>query len=470
MDVDRAERHLLHEVQVHHHHAGDPEEDDVEGRDQHIGRIVALKLWCLVGPAQRRERPQRRGEPGVEHRLLANKERRAAGWIERHVVTLHRRDGLGLRIIGERARHRLFLGLGDERLAVRPVPGGNLVAPEQRARNAPGLDVFEPVEIGLFPILRHERGAAVFDCRHRLDSQRLGVDKPLIGEERLDHRSGAVAVRHHVGVGLDLGEQPCRLQPIHDLFARGETIDAVQLERFVEFRGRRHALQERDVAVEVELSLHVEHVDHRQVMPLADFEVVEVVGGRDLHRPAAFLGVGVVVADDRNAPADQRQNRGLADQVLEARVFRMDRDRGVAQHGLRPRRRYRDEFLRSLDRIADVPEMALGLDLFDFEVGNRRLKFRVPVDEAFVLVDQPVIVEVDKHLEHRARHSFVQGEALTGPVAGGAEPSELIDDGAAGLRLPLPNTLDESLAAERALAGLLALHELALDHHFARCC
>src|SRR5882672_5014518 len=144
----------------------------------------------------------------------------------------------------------------------------------------------------------------------------------------------------------------------------------------------------------------------------------------------------------------------------------MYRDRGVAQHGLRPRRGYRDEFLRSLNRIADVPEMALGLDLFDFEVGNRRLKFRVPIDEALVLVDQPVIVEVDEHLEHRARHSFVQGEALTGPVAGGAEPSQLIDDGAAGLRLPLPHTLDEGLAPERALAGLLALHELALDHHF----
>ena len=30
VDVDVAERHLLHEVQPHHHHAGDPEEDDVE--------------------------------------------------------------------------------------------------------------------------------------------------------------------------------------------------------------------------------------------------------------------------------------------------------------------------------------------------------------------------------------------------------------------------------------------------------
>ena len=34
VDVDVVERHLLHEVQAHHHHAGDPEEDDVEAGDQ----------------------------------------------------------------------------------------------------------------------------------------------------------------------------------------------------------------------------------------------------------------------------------------------------------------------------------------------------------------------------------------------------------------------------------------------------
>ena len=34
VDVDVAERHLLHEVQAHHHHARHPEEDDVEAGDE----------------------------------------------------------------------------------------------------------------------------------------------------------------------------------------------------------------------------------------------------------------------------------------------------------------------------------------------------------------------------------------------------------------------------------------------------
>ena len=71
VDVDVPERHLVHEVEAHHHHPGDPEEDDVEGGDQRRRRVVALQLGGLLRPAQRRERPERRGEPGVEHVLVA---------------------------------------------------------------------------------------------------------------------------------------------------------------------------------------------------------------------------------------------------------------------------------------------------------------------------------------------------------------------------------------------------------------
>ena len=191
------------------------------------------------------------------------------------------------------------------------------------------------------------------------------------------------------------------------------------------------------------LSFDIEHVDHRQMMAPADLEVVEVVGRGDLHRAGALLGIGVIVADDLDAPADQRQHRGLADQVLEALVFGMHRDRGVAEHGFRPRGRDHDEFIRSLDRIFDVPEMAPGLDLLHFEIGNGGQQLRVPIDQALVLVDQPGVVELDEHLEHGLGEAFIHGEALARPVAGGAEPLELVDDDVAGFGLPLPHPLDE---------------------------
>ena len=39
--VDLAEGHLLHHVEAHENHAGDPEEDDVEAGNQHAGGVIA---------------------------------------------------------------------------------------------------------------------------------------------------------------------------------------------------------------------------------------------------------------------------------------------------------------------------------------------------------------------------------------------------------------------------------------------
>ena len=47
-----------------------PEEDDVEARNQHVGWVEALQRRILPGPAERGERPQRGGEPGVQHVLV----------------------------------------------------------------------------------------------------------------------------------------------------------------------------------------------------------------------------------------------------------------------------------------------------------------------------------------------------------------------------------------------------------------
>src|SRR5580698_4280886 len=71
MDVDVAERNLTGELDTEHHHAGDPEEDDVAARDHRVGRVEGLELRGLVRPAEGRERPQPAGEPGVEHVRVA---------------------------------------------------------------------------------------------------------------------------------------------------------------------------------------------------------------------------------------------------------------------------------------------------------------------------------------------------------------------------------------------------------------
>ena len=125
-----------------------------------VGRVVALHLRRLVGPAERRERPQRRGEPGVEHVLVALEEARAAVRAFGDLVGLFLGQHVVDDVVGERLGQRLVLALGDEHLVVRPVPGRDLVSPPDLARDAPRLDVLHPVEIRLLPVLRHEAGAA----------------------------------------------------------------------------------------------------------------------------------------------------------------------------------------------------------------------------------------------------------------------------------------------------------------------
>ncbi len=79
-----------------------------------------------------------------------------------------------------------------------PYHAGNLMAPPKLARDTPGLNVFEPIEIGFFPILRNEARLARADSRERWLRQGLRVNIPLFGEPRLDDRARTVAMRHHV--------------------------------------------------------------------------------------------------------------------------------------------------------------------------------------------------------------------------------------------------------------------------------
>ena len=90
----------------------------------------------------------------------------------------------------------------------------------------------------------------------------------------------------------------------------------MQRQRLVERSRHRYAIKKCGVVREIELPFDVEHVDERQIVTAPDLEIVEIVRRRDLHRAGALLRIGILVGDDRNAAADERQDRVLADQML----------------------------------------------------------------------------------------------------------------------------------------------------------
>ena len=214
----------------------------------------------------------------------------------------------------------------------------------------------------------------------------------------------------------------------------------------------------------------VEDVDQRQVVALADFIVVEVVGRGDLHAAGAELAVDVVVGDDRDAPAHQRQVDEGADQGGVTLVFRVHGDRAVTQHGFRTGGGD-DQVVLAVgglvavgQRVAQVPEVALLVVVLHFQVGNGGVELGVPVDQALAAVDQAVLVQAHEGFLDRFGEAVVHGEALARPVHGGAQAADLAGDGAAGLVLPLPDLLEELLAAQ-VMTGDALRGQLALHHH-----
>jgi hypothetical protein len=376
-------------------------------------------------------RPQRRREPGFEHVVVATQ-----------FAAITR--GFGLRLRGR------FVAR-DEDFAAGAVPGRDAVAPPELARDAPVLDVAEPVAVGVDPVLGHELDAAVLHQFEATRRESVHLHEPLVGEIGLDHLAGAVAARHLQLVRLFLDQQFERGQVGQHLLARDVAIQpAILLGRDV-VDGRRGR----------------EDVDHRQVVAPADFVVVEVVRRGDLDAAGAEVLVDIGVGDDRNLALGQRQLQPLADQRGVTLVFRMHGHGDVAEHGFRTRRRDHQLARTISQRIRDRPQLAVFFLADDFQIGNRGQQHRIPVHEPLAAIDQALRMQLHEGFDDRFRQAFVHREAFARPVAGHAHAPHLATDRAAGFFLPLPHAFDELFAAER-VAGLALAFEQTRHHHLGR--
>ena len=425
VDEDGAEGRLAGVLDAGEYHPRDPEEDDVVSRDERGRRVEIIEVGGLLRPAERRERPERRGEPCIEDVFVLAHILRAA----------------------LRADADVFLG-NDHLAAVGAVIRGYAVSPPELAGDAPVVDVVHPVDVYLREALGHELNLAAFD---RFDGglcERSHLHEPLAGGDGLDRRLAAVAFADVVDVVLDLDEAALLLKVRDDLLAGGVSVES-----------------EVAAAVLVDAGVLVHYEDLFKPVALADLEVVRVVAGRDLHAAGAELHIDVFVRDDRDLPADERKHGGLADDILIAFVRGVDGNRGIAEHRLRTRRCDDERLRRALDGVSDVPEVAGLLLILDLRVGKRGRAARAPVDYAVASVDEPLVVEVDEDLLDRLGTALVHREALPAPVAGRAELAELLEDAAAVKLLPVPDAADEALSAEVVARFALVVAQVGFDDY-----
>jgi hypothetical protein len=424
VDVDVAEGHVAGELDPGHDHARDPEEEDLPRGRQEAGRVKGAQLRRVVGPAERREGPDRRAEPGVEHILL----------LAQGAATI----GAALRLL-----------LGDDQIVLTgiAVPDRNPVPPPELAGDAPGSDLAHPVEVDPLPLRRRDPHLVALDHLNRRPRKLVHAAEPLQRDQRLDPLTGAVRERDRVQIGL-LGADATLLaqRRDHRLLGLGDGEPGEALSRLL-----------------ARAPVRADHDDLLEAVLAADLKVVEVVARGDLERAGAELGVDVIVGDDLQPPPDQRQHAVPADQVRVALVVGVHRDRRVGEHRLRPHRRHGEDAVGVLDGIVDRVERVLDLAVLDLEVRDRRVRAGIPVDHVVVAVDVALVVELFEDPVNGAHVALVEGEALTLVVAGGAEALVLLDDLRPVLLFPGPDALDELLPPELLARGALRPQGL-LDH------
>ena len=156
VDVHVGEGNVIDKLDARHHHPRDPEEDDLRGRHQVLGRVKPRQVFALRRPTERAERPEPRGEPGVEHILILTDVGRPAG-----------------RAVGGRALGRPFVVAG---VAVKH---GNTVSPPDLTRDAPVADVLHPFLVNLGPAVRGKGDSSVGDGGQGGLGQGCHLDEPL---------------------------------------------------------------------------------------------------------------------------------------------------------------------------------------------------------------------------------------------------------------------------------------------------
>ncbi len=162
-------------------------------------------------------------------------------------------------------------------------------------------------------------------------------------------------------------------------------------------------------------------------------------------------------------------------QMLVALIVGIHRDRRIAQHRLRTRRRHRDKqpglilvrIRLAQHRIPDFPQFALLFFMYYFKVADRRLAIRAPVHDVHTAIDQPLLIQPHKGLAHCPRQVLIHREVFARPIDARPQPLHLLLDRPAEMLFPLPHALLESLAADLLPALALAL-QLALDEHLRR--
>ena len=321
------------------------------------------------------------------------------------------------------------------------------MSPPDLPTDTPVLDVVHPLVVSLLPLRRDNFGIAALNRLNRLFCQRSDSHIPLFAHVRFDNGFTTIAFTDGVCVIVNRFQQTL-------LFQVGNYILA-GLVTFLPLVG---------ATVFVDVSRLIQHVDEFQSVPLADFKVIEIMSRGNFYRTGTKFHIDILVGNDRDLPINQRQQYGLSDQLLIAFVFRINSYGSITEHRFRAGGRNDQVLIGPLDRVTQVPEVALLIIMFNLKIRKGGMATRTPVDQPVITVDQAVLIKPHERLTNRPRKAGVHSKTLTLPVTGSAKTLQLIDDLPARFLTPLPNPLDKLITPQivtiLTFAGQLFFHHI----------
>src|SRR5215510_2851396 len=215
----------------------------------------------------------------------------------------------------------------------------------------------------------------------------------------------------------------------------------------------------------IDFSTSVEDADSVQAKAFANLKIIKVVAGGDLQCSGSKCLIDIGIKEQRDHTTRNGQPNLFTNEMLVAFVFRVHSYGGVAKHCFRSRSRNDQRLRRVVGKwISDVPKTGVCFLMNDFDVGQRCLAARAPVNQPLRSVEQAVFPETNEGFLHRKRKTLVHGKTLVLPIAGDAERLELMQDRASRFFFPFPDSGNEfiapNLCSAQPLSGQTALDDV----------
>mmetsp|Transcript_21936 Transcript_21936/g.43110 ORF Transcript_21936/g.43110 Transcript_21936/m.43110 type:complete len:822 (-) Transcript_21936:905-3370(-) len=452
-----AERKFLLQLQTHHHHTGNPEEEDIVASLEKAAREERLKLLSgiltFLAPTNRAKREESRRVPSVEDVGVLFK-------LDSARVHTKLLCGAAADLVFITANEPFIVasGVSASLRGDNGLVGRDPVAPPELTAHTPVLNVLKPVEPCVFCGLWNELELLRTNLLNRLSSHGLAVNPPLRLEARLNHVAGTAAYGNLHGVRLLITKETCSLELLFNNYASIVAHEA--------FKGCS--------ADAVDRSIVVKDRDFLKVVTAATCEIVRVMRRGDLDGSSSEGHINKdIVGDDWDCAVAERVPDLLAMEVCVPRIFRVHSHGSISEHRLKTGSRHYNllialcgsRFVISSNLVRETCEgtelillvrivvlyLAHGttreIDVVYLNIRERCGKRVAPVDKASVTVDEAILVHLHKSLSDALAALLVHGEDGARMVDTSTKDAKLGENVCSVGLLPLPNLLEELLAA-----------------------